>query len=82
MTSVNFLISYTLQAMGKGGQSAILTSCRQGALNIPLLIVMNLIFGLYGMIWTQLVVEVIMLPVSLGIYFHTFRGLKTGEKRA
>ena len=76
LTSVNFLISYTLQAMGKGAQSAVLTSCRQGLLNIPLLIVMNLIFGLYGMIWTQLVVEVIMLPVSLGMYFHTFRGLK------
>src|SRR5699024_7866420 len=40
LTSVNFLISYTLQAMGKGAQSAILTSCRQGLLNIPLLIVM------------------------------------------
>ena len=76
LTSVNFLISYTLQAMGKGAQSAILTSCRQGLLNIPLLIAMNLLFGLYGMIWTQMVVEIIMLPVSLGMYFHTFRGLK------
>ena len=76
LTSVNFLISYTLQAMGKGAQSAILTSCRQGLLNIPLLIAMNLLFGLYGMIWTQLVVEIIMLPVSLGMYFHTFRRLK------
>lgn len=82
LTSVNFLISYTLQAMGKGVQSAILTSCRQGLLNIPLLIVMNLIFGLYGMIWTQLVVEIIMLPVSLGMYFHTFRGLKAEERQS
>ena len=38
LTSVNFLISYTLQAMGKGAQSAILTSCRQGLVNIPLLL--------------------------------------------
>lgn len=76
LTSVNFLISYTLQAMGKGAQSAVLTFSRQGLLNIPLLMVMNLIFGLYGMIWTQLVVEVIMLPVSLGMYAHTFRRLK------
>lgn len=82
LTSVNFLISYTLQAMGKGAQSAILTSCRQGLLNIPLLIVMNLLFGLYGMIWTQLVVEIIMLPVSLGMYFHTFRELKADKIRA
>ena len=74
-TSINFLISYTLQAMGKGAQSAILTSCRQGLLNIPLLIIMNIVIGLFGMIWTQLVVELIMLPVSLGMYFHTFKKL-------
>ena len=66
LTSVNFLISYTLQAMGKGVQSAILTFSRQGLLNIPLLILMNLTIGLYGMIWTQLV---------LGMYAHTFRAL-------
>lgn len=82
LTSVNFLISYTLQAMGKGIQSAALTFSRQGLLNIPLLILMDVIFGLYGMIWTQLVVEVIMLPVSLGMYFHTLKGLpKGGEKK-
>ena len=74
-TSVNFLISYTLQAMGKGIQSAVLTFCRQGLLNIPLLILMNIIFGLFGMMWTQLTVELIMLPVSIGMYIQTFRKL-------
>ena len=62
--------------MGKGVQSAALTFSRQGLLNIPLLIVMNLVFGLYGMIWTQLVVEIIMFPVSLMMYFHTFHKLR------
>ena len=76
LTSVNFLISYTLQAMGKGAQSAALTFSRQGLLNIPLLILMNATLGLYGMIWTQLVVEVIMLPVSLGMCTHTWKRLK------
>lgn len=75
LTSINFLISYTLQSMGKGIQSAVLTSCRQGLLNIPFLIIMNIMIGLFGMIWTQLVVEIIMLPVSLGMYFHTFKKL-------
>lgn len=82
LTSVNFLISYTLQAMGKGVQSAALTFSRQGLLNIPLLILMNLTVGLYGMIWTQLVVEVIMLPVSLGMYMVTFRKLKEDNRSA
>ena len=80
LTSVNFLISYTLRAMGKGTQSAILTFSRQGLLNIPLLILMDWTVGLYGMIWTQLVVEVIMLPVSFGMYMHTLRGLRTAEQ--
>lgn len=75
-TSVNFLISYTLQAMGKGVQSAVLTFSRQGLLNIPLLIIMNLTVGLYGMIWTQFMVEIIMLPVSLGMYYHTWKKLQ------
>ena len=75
-TSVNFLISYTLQAMGKGVQSAVLTFSRQRLLNIPLLIIMNLTVGLYGMIWTQFMVEIIMLPVSLGMYYHTWKKLQ------
>ena len=62
--------------MGKGTQSAILTFSRQGLLNIPLLIIMDVTIGLYGMIWTQLVVELVMLPVSLGMYMHTWRKLK------
>ena len=81
LTSVNFLISYTLQAMGKGTQSAILTFSRQGLLNIPLLILMDLTIGLYGMIWTQLVVEVIMLPVSFGMYRHTLNKLKESKDK-
>ena len=79
LTAVNFLISYTLQAMGKGLQSALLTFSRQGLLNIPLLVGMDLLFGLYGMIWTQLVVEVIMLPVSLWMYRTTFRHLPAAK---
>ena len=81
LTSVNFLISYTLQAMGKGVQSAALTFSRQGLLNIPLLLIMNFYVGLYGMIWTQLVVEIIMLPVSLGMYFHVFKSLNRDIKK-
>lgn len=66
--SVNALIIYTLQAMGKGTQSTALTLCRQGFLNIPMLVCMNYVFGLYGMIWTQLVIKLLMLPVTTGMY--------------
>ena len=65
--------------MGKGAQSAVLTSCRQGLVNIPLLLLMDVIVGLYGMIWTQFVTEVIMLPVSLLMYRATFRRLPKAQ---
>ena len=68
--------------MGLGVQSAILTFSRQGLLNIPLLILMNWLTGLYGMIWVQLMVEVIMLPVSLGMYFVTLRRIRKEEAAA
>lgn len=79
LQSVNALIIYTLQAMGKGLQSAVLTLCRQGLLNIPLLVIMNRIFGLYGMIWTQLTIETIMLPAAVGMYIATLKKLKKDE---
>ena len=79
-TAINFLVSYTLQAMGKGIESAVITISRQGIFTIPLLILINYLFGLYGMIWVQLIVELLMLPISLGIYAHTLK--KTKKKYA
>lgn len=75
LTAVNALIIYTLQAMGKGIQSAVLTICRQGLLNIPCLLLMNWLVGLYGMIWTQLIIEAMMLPITLGMYIATSKKL-------
>ena len=75
LTAVNALIIYTMQAMGKGPQATFMTVCRQGLLNIPCLILMNWLVGLYGMIWTQLIIETLMLPVTIGMYAVTWRKL-------
>ena len=37
----NVQMNYTFQAMGKGKQSLLLSSCRQGLVNIPLLYLLN-----------------------------------------
>ena len=73
LTSVNFLISYTLQAMGKGLQSSLITLCRQGALYIPAMLIMDAAVGLDGLIWAQPIIEALMLPITFGIYFYTLR---------
>ena len=64
----NLQISFTFQAMGKGKESLILSSLRQGVVNIPLLFVMNELFGLYGIVWTQLISDIITGVISYAVY--------------
>ncbi len=71
----NFQLSFTFQAMGMGKQSLILSSLRQGLVNIPLLFVMNHFFGLYGIIWTQLVSDAITSLISYAIYRASYKKL-------
>lgn len=71
----NFQMSYTFQAMGKGAESLLLTSCRQGIINIPLLFLMNWLVGLYGIIWTQFLADSITILLSFFFYRKTIRAL-------
>ncbi len=72
---INVQMNYTFQAMGKGPQSLLLASCRQGLINIPLLFLMNHIFGLYGVVWTQLVADGITLIISFTMYAAVYKKL-------
>lgn len=72
----NFQMSYTFQAMGKGAESLLLTSCRQGIINIPLLFLMNWLVGLYGIIWTQLLADSTTVVISFALYRRTLRTLE------
>lgn len=76
LTICNFHMCYTLQAMGKGKESLILSTCRQGFFNIPLLFLMKACFGLYGIVWTQLIADALTAVVSYIIYSRVFRQLR------
>ena len=56
------------QAVGMGGKALALGSSRWIVFNIPLLFVMNWVFGMYGIVWTQVVADVMMAAVSLCVY--------------
>ena len=75
----NLQISFTFQAMGKGKESLILSSLRQGVVNIPLLFVMNGLFGLYGIVWTQLISDIITGIVSYAVYRHSLGKPMSGD---
>ena len=75
----NLQISFCFQAMGMGKQSLILSSLRQGVINIPLLFVMNHFFGLYGIVWTQLISDIITSIISYAVYRHSLGKLMSSK---
>lgn len=76
----NLQISFSFQAMGMGKQSLILSSLRQGVVNIPLLFLMNHFFGLYGIVWTQLISDIITGIISYLVYRHSLGKLMRDSK--
>lgn len=72
----NLLATFSLQAMGKGPESLLLSVCRQGLVNIPLLFLLNSIFGLYGVVSTQLVADTITMGISTVLTVIVFRKIK------
>lgn len=76
----NLQISFSFQAMGMGKQSLILSSLRQGVVNIPLLFVMNHFFGLYGIVWTQLISDIITGIISYIVYHRSLGKLMSESK--
>ena len=78
----NFQMTCMFQAMGKGPQSLLLASCRQGLINIPLLFVMERCFGLYGIVWTQLLADGFTTAISFALYRRVNRDLKVEGRTA
>lgn len=72
----NLLMNSSFQAMGKGKESLLLSSCRQGLLFIPCLFVMRAIAGLNGLVWTQFISDGITLIISFTLYYSMMKKLK------
>ena len=71
-----FHMVYTYQSMGYGWKSLILSSCRQGLVNIPMMFVMNKLLGLEGLYWNQLVSDIIVICVAVIFYRKDMKRLK------
>ena len=64
----NFQMNYTFQAIGKAREALILSVCRQGLIYIPLMFVLDALFGLYGLASAQLVADALTTLLSLFLY--------------
>ncbi|MBQ8953061.1 MAG: MATE family efflux transporter [Clostridia bacterium] len=67
---VNFM-----QAVNRGKESFWLAAIRQIGLNIPILFLMNSLFGMPGIVWTQAVADILNVIISYIIYGRVMRGI-------
>lgn len=65
------------QAVGKGGTAMFLVVLRWAVVNIPMLFILNRIFGMYGIVWSQLVSDSLVALVSYIIYVRFRKKLDT-----
>lgn len=68
MMSVCYPMIIQFQAMGKFKESLVCSVLRKGVIDIPLLFFMNALFGLYGCMWVQPIVDATSLIVALIFY--------------
>ncbi len=70
-----FLNINTIQGMGKALPSLILTVCRQGLVFVPMVFILNALFGLNGVIYAQGVADYVSIVISSCICFVILRKL-------
>lgn len=78
--TINDIFGTVFQAMGKGKQSMLLILCRNGFVRIPLILIMNKMFGMLGIVWSQLVTNGIMLVVTFLLYGLLMKKLRAEQE--
>jgi Na+-driven multidrug efflux pump len=63
-----FSMVHFVQAIGRGRASFLLAVVRQLVFNIPLLFLMNRLFGMTGIVWTQALADLCTVIVSYAVY--------------
>ena len=67
---LSFFTVYLFQAFGKGRVSLFLGVTRWLFLNIPMLFILNAIFGMFGIVWSQITADTLNVILSFYIYFR------------
>lgn len=65
---MSFHILFAFQGMGKAGIAMLLSTVRQLVLYVPILLLMDWIFGRDGLVWAQLVSDIINVGFSFYVY--------------
>ena len=69
---LSFHVVHFMQAVNQGRTSLVLAAIRQLCLNIPLLLLLDHLFGMTGVVWTQTVADTLNVAASY-LIFHSVR---------
>lgn len=73
---IQFVMIAAFQAFGKVKQTLFLSFARQGIIFIPMLIILNSIYGLNGLIWAQPIAEILAVIIAVTMYIVLYNKMK------
>lgn len=74
-----FLCINTIQGMGKAFPSLVLTICRQGLIFVPLIFILNHLFGLDGVIYAQPAADYLSIGIGAVLCLWLFKSMEHRE---
>lgn len=77
---LSFHMVHFMQAVGQGRVSFRLAAIRQLALNIPLLFLLNRLFGMSGVVWTQATADFLNVVASYIIYSRVIGTIRRAQE--
>lgn len=73
---LSFHMVHFMQAVGRGKVSFLLAVIRQLCLNIPILLLLNAVFGMTGIVWTQMTADFCNVVISYIVYARIIRQIR------
>lgn len=65
---LSFFTVYIFQGFGEGNIALFLGIMRWAVFNIPMLYILNAIFGMYGIVWSQVTADILTVTLSLYVF--------------
>ena len=76
---LSFFTVYVFQAFGRGRISLFLGVTRWLVFNIPMLLLLNAVIGMYGIVWSQVTADTLTVILSFYVY-RKYRPAVEGRK--
>ena len=70
MMFMSFIYVYFFQALGQGRQATLLIILRWLVINIPMLFILDYLFGMYGCAWSQFISDTMVAFLSWLVYYR------------